>query len=114
MKRTVILSEAKDLTEKATKNVVISNEPSGEMRDLSGDAMCCNGKRWGNDEIPHSVLRTRSEWQRKTTTSAVILNEVKDLTEEATKRTVILSEPQAKWRISPRKQRKPMSSRMSR
>jgi hypothetical protein len=45
MKRTVILSEAKDLTENATKNVVISNEPSGEMRDLSGDAMCCNGKR---------------------------------------------------------------------
>jgi hypothetical protein len=52
MKRTVILSEppgeAKDLIEetaKTTKTIVISNEPLGEMRDLSGDAVCCNGRQ---------------------------------------------------------------------
>jgi hypothetical protein len=31
--------------EGATKSAVISNEPIGDVRDLSGDAMCCNGRQ---------------------------------------------------------------------
>ena len=58
MKCTVILNEVKDLTDKATKNIVISNEPSGEMRDLSGDAMCCSGEGTMRFLTPCCALRS--------------------------------------------------------